>query len=379
MAFRAKAVAAAVVVVAALVPVPPAAAVEDPPPLASPAPEPPEAAPPPAPGAPGVAVLLTRLQGLYQDAEQATETYDAAEEELTALAARTRRLTRELAGARDAAARARAEAGRFARAQYRGRAPQLPLPLRLLFARDARAALDGERTLRRAAAVEAAAVARTAGRSGGRTPWRARPARTSTGSRRCWRGSARPATRPGSGCWRPRGSWRRCRPANWPPSRSWRRPAPTRPSARRLRGRVRRRARPGTRARARRRVRARLRERSPRGRPRLRKPGPRASPEPAAARPDPGTRPVGTAPSAETAPSHLPEPAGAGPSSGTGPPVAFRRPAARRGPGNGGVPHRTGRSRPPGAGIVRRRPPPTPGRRPWRPGRRSSARSPTGR
>ncbi|OII69410.1 hypothetical protein [Streptomyces sp. CC77] len=163
MAFRAKAVAAAVVVVAALVPVPPAAAVEDPPPLASPAPEPPEAAPPPAPGAPGVAVLLTRLQGLYQDAEQATETYDAAEEELTALAARTRRLTRELAGARDAAARARAEAGRFARAQYRGRAPQLPLPLRLLFARDARAALDGERTLRRAAAVEAAAVARTAG------------------------------------------------------------------------------------------------------------------------------------------------------------------------------------------------------------------------
>ncbi|WP_236239968.1 hypothetical protein [Streptomyces sp. CC228A] len=109
-----------------------------------------------------MAALLTRLQGLYRDAEAATEAYDAAEEELTALTARTRRLTAELAGARDAAARARADAGRFARAQYRGRAPALPLPLRLLFARDARAALDGDRTLRRAAAVEAAAVARSA-------------------------------------------------------------------------------------------------------------------------------------------------------------------------------------------------------------------------
>ncbi|MFF8287860.1 NlpC/P60 family protein [Streptomyces sp. NPDC016309] len=128
---------------------------------ASAAPEP--AAPEPAapePAAPaGVPELLTRLRTLYQQAEEATETYNATEEELKALAAETKKLTGDLTRTRDALARSRAEAGRLARAQYQGRT-DFSSSLRLLLARDPDHALDQHHLLRRAARERAATVAR---------------------------------------------------------------------------------------------------------------------------------------------------------------------------------------------------------------------------
>ncbi|UUS32938.1 C40 family peptidase [Streptomyces changanensis] len=107
-------------------------------------------------------MLLTRLQALYRDAEAAGETYHAAQERLAAQTAETRRLGGDLTRTRDALARARAAAGRLARAQYQGRT-DLSLSLRLLFTRDPRHALDQGQVFRRAAREQAAAVARLEG------------------------------------------------------------------------------------------------------------------------------------------------------------------------------------------------------------------------
>lgn len=150
MALRTKAAAVTMMVAAAaLVPVPQTAAAEDPPPLSAPAPE----------ATTGLAGLLTRLQALYRDAEAAGETYNATEEELRTLTARTKKLTGDLTRTRDALARSRAAAGRLARAQYQGRM-DLSLSLRLLFARDPRQALDQGQVFRRVARQQAAAVKR---------------------------------------------------------------------------------------------------------------------------------------------------------------------------------------------------------------------------
>ncbi|ORT61373.1 C40 family peptidase [Streptomyces sp. CB03238] len=114
------------------------------------APEPPEST---------VSEMLTQLRTLYQQAEEATETYNATEEELKALTAETKKLTGDLTRTRDSLARARAEAGRLARAQYQGRT-DFSSSLRLLLARDPDHALDQHHLLRRAARERAAIVVR---------------------------------------------------------------------------------------------------------------------------------------------------------------------------------------------------------------------------
>ncbi|MFI6285468.1 C40 family peptidase [Streptomyces sp. NPDC051018] len=136
------------------------------------APAPPAAAPaPPGPGdsvnpgsdpvtAPArVADLLTRLQTLYRQAEDAGETHTAAESRLKAQRAKTARLGRELTAARDALGEGRREAGRLAREQYQGHS-ELSAHLRLLLAPNARRALDERHLMERAAAHRMATVAR---------------------------------------------------------------------------------------------------------------------------------------------------------------------------------------------------------------------------
>ncbi|MCS0634285.1 NlpC/P60 family protein [Streptomyces sp. LP05-1] len=123
---------------------------------------------PPAAGAPAspveapaspVAALLTRLRALYQAAEEATETYNAAEEALRRQTIETRRLGGDLGRTRDALTRARDEAGRLARAQYQGRLGFSPA-LQLLLARDPDHALDQNHLVRKAAREQALTVAR---------------------------------------------------------------------------------------------------------------------------------------------------------------------------------------------------------------------------
>ncbi|MDN3294537.1 NlpC/P60 family protein [Streptomyces ficellus] len=106
-----------------------------------------------------VSQMLGRLRTLYQQAEEATETYNATEEELKALTAETRKLTGDLVKTRDALARGRADAGRLARAQYQGRT-EFSAALQLLLARDPDHALAQNHVMRRAAREQAATVAR---------------------------------------------------------------------------------------------------------------------------------------------------------------------------------------------------------------------------
>ncbi|WP_225802631.1 C40 family peptidase [Streptomyces sp. NK15101] len=135
------------------------------PPSASPTPPPPvedDAAALPAPGGSSVGGLLTRLRTLYQQAEAATERYNAAEEALKRQAADTKKVTARLTAARTALAQGRAAAGRIARDQYQGRSELSSFPsyLRLLFAADPRSALDEGHLMARAARDRATAVSR---------------------------------------------------------------------------------------------------------------------------------------------------------------------------------------------------------------------------
>jgi cell wall-associated NlpC family hydrolase len=88
-----------------------------------------------------VAELLTDLQGLYRQTEQATETYNATEERLRRQRAEVDRLDDELAKSRLSLHSSRAEAGRLARQQYQSVTGISPY-LRLLLARDPQHALD---------------------------------------------------------------------------------------------------------------------------------------------------------------------------------------------------------------------------------------------
>jgi peptidoglycan DL-endopeptidase CwlO len=116
-------------------------------------------APPPAPAPPTtVSGMLTSLQTLYRQVEEAGETYNATEEELTKQRAETARLARELAGARNAFVAARGEAGRLAREQYRGQS-ELSSYLWLLLARNPKQALDQDHLMERAAADRLATMA----------------------------------------------------------------------------------------------------------------------------------------------------------------------------------------------------------------------------
>ncbi|MEV4920129.1 hypothetical protein AB0K47_25365 [Streptomyces tirandamycinicus] len=106
-----------------------------------------------------VSRALTRLQGLFRQAAEAGEAYDATRDVLAGRAAETRRLSTALADARSALARSRDEAGRLARRQYQGRTELSPY-LGLLLARDPRSALDQGRLLERAADGSRAVITR---------------------------------------------------------------------------------------------------------------------------------------------------------------------------------------------------------------------------
>ncbi|WP_418959100.1 NlpC/P60 family protein [Streptomyces tritici] len=115
------------------------------------------------PGAPSsLSQLLTRLRTLYQEAEEATETYNATAEQLRTRTAETKAVTARLTAARTALARSRDEAGRLAREQYRG-SSELSAYLRLLLARRPQQALDEGHLMERAASDRAATIARLSG------------------------------------------------------------------------------------------------------------------------------------------------------------------------------------------------------------------------
>ncbi|MGP4006226.1 NlpC/P60 family protein [Streptomyces sp. 4N124] len=95
----------------------------------------------PEPGDRAVARLLTDLQRLYREAERATETYNATEEQLKKQRTEVDRLDRALARARLSLHDSRGAAGRLARQQYQGSTDISPY-VRLLLARDPQHALD---------------------------------------------------------------------------------------------------------------------------------------------------------------------------------------------------------------------------------------------
>ncbi|MFD4788400.1 NlpC/P60 family protein [Streptomyces sp. NPDC058459] len=115
----------------------------------------------PAPQRP-VAELLTDLQRLYRQTEQATETYNATAEKLTAQRAEVNRLDGELADARLALRGSRTDAGRLAREQYQN-SSNFSVYLRLLLARDPQQALDEGHVIGRVAGERAATLDRLTG------------------------------------------------------------------------------------------------------------------------------------------------------------------------------------------------------------------------
>ncbi|MFB7712490.1 NlpC/P60 family protein [Streptomyces sp. NPDC056105] len=122
----------------------------------------PDPAPLPAAGSKSVATLLTDLQRLYQEAEKATETYNATAEKLKKRQKTAGDLARKLSGARTSLHDSRIAAGRLAREQYQGSSNISPY-LRLLLARDPQHALDQGHVIRRVAQERIATVDRLVG------------------------------------------------------------------------------------------------------------------------------------------------------------------------------------------------------------------------
>ncbi|MFI6418718.1 NlpC/P60 family protein [Streptomyces sp. NPDC050842] len=116
----------------------------------------------PPPGGDSVAGLLGRLRTLYQQAEEATERFNAVEEALKLQAADTKKVTARLTAARTDLALGRAAVGRLAREQYQGRT-EASAYLRVLFAQDPQSAMDQGRLLARAARDRAGTVSRLEG------------------------------------------------------------------------------------------------------------------------------------------------------------------------------------------------------------------------
>ncbi|KOG57644.1 glycoside hydrolase [Streptomyces virginiae] len=108
-----------------------------------------------------VGVLLTRLQGLYQKAEEAAEAYNATDVALKAGQAEERLRTADLGRARTALESERALAGRLAREQYQGGRGLSPYA-RMLLAGNPQAALDQRRLAAREGSRRAAVLARLA-------------------------------------------------------------------------------------------------------------------------------------------------------------------------------------------------------------------------
>ncbi|WP_330287822.1 C40 family peptidase [Streptomyces sp. NBC_00576] len=136
----------------------PALAVPDPSPSAtrSPALAPREA------NEPSVAALLTDLQRLYREAEQATDTYAATAERLKRQRAEVRRLDRQLVHARLSLRERRGALGRLARQQYQSSTDISPY-VRLLLARDPQHALEQDHVIRQLALKRAETVGRLVG------------------------------------------------------------------------------------------------------------------------------------------------------------------------------------------------------------------------
>lgn len=120
---------------------------------------------PAAPGTPEAAApnaapaLLTELQTLFRRMEQATEKYNATDEKLAERTAATRRANDALTRARRTLGTGRADAGRLAREQYRGRS-DFSAYLRLLLADEPSGMFDESHVIARAAAGRAATVDR---------------------------------------------------------------------------------------------------------------------------------------------------------------------------------------------------------------------------
>ncbi|MFD5569759.1 C40 family peptidase [Streptomyces cadmiisoli] len=93
------------------------------------------------PGGRSMAELLTDLQRLYRQAEQATEVYNGTEERLRDQRSVVRRLDADLTRARLDLHDSRGAAGRLARQQYQSTSDISPY-VKLLLARDPRRALD---------------------------------------------------------------------------------------------------------------------------------------------------------------------------------------------------------------------------------------------
>ncbi|MFD5265687.1 NlpC/P60 family protein [Streptomyces sp. NPDC058335] len=117
---------------------------------------------PPAPGERSVAELLTDLQKLYREAEQATETYNATEEKLKERRAEAERLTAALARTRLSLEESRGAAGRLARQQYQTSTDISPY-VRLLLARDPQHALGQGHVIGRLARERVETVGRLEG------------------------------------------------------------------------------------------------------------------------------------------------------------------------------------------------------------------------
>ncbi|MGQ4364069.1 NlpC/P60 family protein [Streptomyces sp. SAS_272] len=107
------------------------------------------------------AELLTELQRLYREAEQAAEAYNATEEQLVRRRAETGRLDAGLVRARLSLHDSRAAAGRLARQQYQG-STGISAYLRLLLARDPQHALDQGHLIGQLARERAVTVGRLA-------------------------------------------------------------------------------------------------------------------------------------------------------------------------------------------------------------------------
>ncbi|MFD7814107.1 C40 family peptidase [Streptomyces sp. NPDC059785] len=126
----------------------------------SPGPE--EDSEPSAPDGRSVATLLTDLQKLYRQAEQATEAYNTAEERFKEKRAEAVRLARRLAAARHSLHDSRGAAGRLARQQYQNSTGISPY-VRLLLARDPQHALDQAHVIGQVARQRAETVDRLTG------------------------------------------------------------------------------------------------------------------------------------------------------------------------------------------------------------------------
>ncbi|MEV5310568.1 NlpC/P60 family protein [Streptomyces sp. NPDC052610] len=110
-----------------------------------------------------VAELLTDLQRLYREAEEATEAYNATEEKLREQRAEVARLDRALARARLSLHDSRVAAGRLARQQYQNTSTDISPYVRLLLARDPQRALDQGHVIGQLARERAETVGRLTG------------------------------------------------------------------------------------------------------------------------------------------------------------------------------------------------------------------------